>query len=61
MYTFLDYSDSSYTGDREDVNPTTGYCTFVKENLETWRSKKQDVVSCSSAEAEYRGYGSYCM
>ncbi|XP_028794065.1 uncharacterized protein LOC114749688 [Neltuma alba] len=33
---------------------TTGYCTFVWGNLVTWRSKKQPVVSRSSAEAEYR-------
>ena len=48
------YSDSGYAGDREDRKSTTGHCTFIGENLVTWRSKKQDVVSRSSAEAEYR-------
>jgi len=32
---------------------TTDYYTFVRENLVTWRRKKQDV-SKISAEAEYR-------
>ncbi|TYK25748.1 Copia protein [Cucumis melo var. makuwa] len=31
-----------------------GYCTFVWDNLVTWRSKKQWVVTRSSAEAKYR-------
>ncbi|CAL2255213.1 unnamed protein product [Prunus armeniaca] len=31
------------------------YFTFVGGNLVTWRSKKQKVMSRSSAEAEYRG------
>ncbi|KEH33787.1 cysteine-rich RLK (receptor-like kinase) protein, putative [Medicago truncatula] len=31
-----------------------GYCTFIWGNLVTWRSKKQPVVSHSSAEAEFR-------
>jgi len=48
------YSDSGYAGDREDRESTTGYGTFVRENLMTWRSKKQDVVSRSSAKVEYR-------
>jgi len=48
------YSDSGYIGDREDRKSTTGYCTFVRGNLVTWRSKKHDVVPHSSAEAEYR-------
>ena len=32
-----------------------GYFTFVGGNLVTWRSKKQNVVACSSIEAEFRG------
>jgi len=47
-------SDSGYANDQVDKKSTTGYCTFVGGNLVTWRSKKQDVVSRSSAEAEYR-------
>ena len=38
-----------------DGNSTSGYFTFVGGNLVTWRSKKQKVVSRSSAEAEFRG------
>ncbi|XP_043697353.1 uncharacterized mitochondrial protein AtMg00810-like, partial [Telopea speciosissima] len=33
---------------------TSGYYTFVGENLVTWRSKKQSVVARSSAEVEFR-------
>ncbi|CAL8167789.1 unnamed protein product [Prunus armeniaca] len=32
-----------------------GYFTFVGGNLVTWRSKKQNVVALSSAEAKFRG------
>ncbi|KAK8680668.1 hypothetical protein V6N13_109608 [Hibiscus sabdariffa] len=33
---------------------TSGYCTFLWGNLVTWRSKKQAVISRSSAEAKFR-------
>ncbi|KAG7543347.1 Reverse transcriptase RNA-dependent DNA polymerase [Arabidopsis thaliana x Arabidopsis arenosa] len=48
------YCDADYAGDTKDRRSTTGYCTFIGGNLVTWRSKKQKVVSLSSAEAEYR-------
>ncbi|WZY99333.1 hypothetical protein YC2023_071662 [Brassica napus] len=48
------YCDADWAGDRADRRSTTGYYTFIGGNLVTWKSKKQKVVSCSSAEAEYR-------
>ena len=48
------YTDSSWAGELTDRRSTSGYCTYVWGNLVTWRSKKQSVVSRSSAESEYR-------
>ena len=48
------YVDADYGGSLVDRRSTTGYCTFIGGNLVTWRSKKQDVVARSSAEAEFR-------
>ena len=48
------YSDSGYAGDKRNRKSTTGYCTFAGRNLMTWRSKKQDAASQSSAEVEYK-------
>jgi hypothetical protein len=48
---FTDADWGGYTKDRRSI---TGYCTYVWGNLVTWRSKKQDVVARSSAEAEFR-------
>ncbi|RVX21788.1 Mitogen-activated protein kinase kinase kinase NPK1 [Vitis vinifera] len=48
------YIDADWAGFVDDRKLTTGYCTFVWRNLVTWRSKKQNVVASSSAEAEYR-------
>ncbi|KAK0585152.1 hypothetical protein LWI29_024002 [Acer saccharum] len=49
------YTDADWAGNASDRRSTSGYFTFVGDNLVTWRSKKQTVVSRSSAEAEFRG------
>ena len=49
------YSDVVWAGAIDDRRSTSRYFTFVGGNLVTWRSKKQNVVARSSAEAEFRG------
>ncbi|WVZ21045.1 hypothetical protein V8G54_008367 [Vigna mungo] len=49
------YTDADWVGAIDDRRSTSGYFTFVGGNLVTWRSKKQNVVARSSAEAEFRG------
>jgi hypothetical protein len=44
------YSDT----DSFHKKSTIGFCAFVGRNLVTWKSKKQNIVARSSAEAEYR-------
>ena len=46
--------DVDLAGSKEDMRATLGYCVFVGGNLVSWKSKKQSVVSQSSAESEYR-------
>ncbi|RVX19250.1 Retrovirus-related Pol polyprotein from transposon RE2 [Vitis vinifera] len=49
------YTDTDWAGAVDDRRSTSGYFTFVGGNLVTWKSKKQNVVARSSAEAEFRG------
>ncbi|GFS39053.1 hypothetical protein Acr_00g0060930 [Actinidia rufa] len=48
------FTDADYAGSKSDRRSTSGFCTFHGSHLISWKSKKQAVVSRTSAEAEYR-------
>ncbi|KAL5574323.1 hypothetical protein UlMin_023920 [Ulmus minor] len=47
------YCDADWGNDLDSRSFTTGYCIFLGNNIVSWSSKKQSVVSRSSTEAEY--------
>jgi hypothetical protein len=47
------FTDSDWSGDKDDRKSISGYMLFVNGVLIAWRSKGQKVVSLSSAEAEF--------
>ena len=54
----MGYSDADWAGDQEDRKSTSRYLSQIAGRLISWRSKKQDTVALSTAEAEYAALSS---
>ncbi|RDX77676.1 putative mitochondrial protein, partial [Mucuna pruriens] len=48
------YCDADWAGSPIDRRSTIGFCISIGGNVVSWKSKKQNTVARSSAEAEYR-------
>ncbi|GJY67429.1 ribonuclease H-like domain-containing protein [Tanacetum coccineum] len=49
------YSNADWVGCPSTRRFTSGYCVFLGDNLLSWSAKRQNTLSRSSDEAEYRG------
>lgn len=54
------YSDADFAGDLEGRRSTTGYVFKANDNVITWRTQRQQCVTCSTTEAEYIAASEAC-
>ncbi|KHN05649.1 Copia protein, partial [Glycine soja] len=54
------YNDADWAGCPDTRKSTTGWCMFLGNAPISWKCKKQDSVSKSSTEVEYRAMSAAC-
>ncbi|KAL8096063.1 hypothetical protein AgCh_037136 [Apium graveolens] len=52
-FKLVGYSDSDWGGCTDDMRSTSGYCFTFGSGMFSWKSKKQETVAQSTAEAEF--------